>query len=148
MQVPEYRTRFFRGDWFDYQQTYFQHLAESAETGLYDTLAHPDLVKNESPTDWHFERIRPFIERALDRIAKTGVAMELNTSGLQKAIRQLQDKAKVGDSLKALPARGAITAKRQIGKRAGAAQLSTELRELKSSDGLFTLQYYHVIGVQ
>jgi len=89
MQVPEYRARYFRGDWFDYQQTYFQHLADSAETGLYDTLAHPDLVKNEAPAAWQFERIRPFIARALDRIAKTGVAMELNTSGLQKAISEI-----------------------------------------------------------
>ena len=89
MQVTEYRQRFFRGDWFEYQQLYFQHLAESAETGLYDTLAHPDLVKNESPADWHFARIRPHIERALDRIAATGVAMELNTSGLHKAIREI-----------------------------------------------------------
>jgi len=89
MQVTEYRNRFFRGDWFEYQQLYFQHLAESADTGLYDTLAHPDLVKNESPSDWHFARIRPFIERALDRIAATGVAMELNTSGLHKAIREI-----------------------------------------------------------
>src|SRR5688572_5787780 len=45
-QVPEYRAQFFRGDWFEYQKTYFEHLAEAAETGLYDTLAHPDLVKN------------------------------------------------------------------------------------------------------
>jgi histidinol-phosphatase (PHP family) len=89
MQVPEYRTRFFRGDWFDYQQTYFNHLAESAETGLYDTLAHPDLVKNEAPAEWIFARIQPFIARALDRIARTGVAMELNTSGLQKAISEI-----------------------------------------------------------
>ena len=88
MQVPEYRARFFRGDWFDYQQTYFQHLAESAETGLYDTLAHPDLVKNEAPAEWNFARILPHIERALDRIAATGVAMELNTSGRQKAISE------------------------------------------------------------
>jgi histidinol-phosphatase (PHP family) len=77
MQVPEYRARFFRGDWFDYQQTYFQH---------YDTLAHPDLVKNEAPAEWDLRRIQPYIERALDRIAATGVAMELNTSGRQKTI--------------------------------------------------------------
>jgi histidinol-phosphatase (PHP family) len=88
-QVPDYRERFFRGNWFEYQQTYFDHLARSAETGLYDTLAHPDLIKNESPTDWDFARIQPFIERALDRIAKTGVAMELNTSGANKAIREI-----------------------------------------------------------
>jgi histidinol-phosphatase (PHP family) len=84
MQVPDYRARFFHGNWFEYQQLYFDHLARSAETGLYDTLAHPDLVKNEAPTEWHFDRIQPFIERALDRIAATGVAMELNTSGATK----------------------------------------------------------------
>lgn len=88
-QVPDYRAEYFTGDWFAYQQTYFDHLARAAETGLYDTLAHPDLVKNESPDDWNFARIEPFIERALDRIAATGVAMELNTSGVNKAIREI-----------------------------------------------------------
>ena len=88
-QVPDYRARFFRGDWFEYQQTYFEHLAQAAETGLYDTLAHPDLVKNEAPREWLLARIEPFIERALDRIAKTGVAMELNTSGMNKALPEM-----------------------------------------------------------
>ncbi|MEX2043891.1 MAG: histidinol-phosphatase [Opitutus sp.] len=88
-QVPEYRARFFRGNWFDYQQTYFAHLADAAETGLYDTLAHPDLVKNDSPRDWQLDRIEPFIQRALDRIAKTGVAMELNTSGIHKPFPEM-----------------------------------------------------------
>jgi histidinol-phosphatase (PHP family) len=88
-QVPEYRRRFFRGDWFDYQRTYFEHLAAAAETGLYDTLAHPDLVKNESPADWDYARIEPHITAALDRIAATGVAMELNTSGVNKALPEM-----------------------------------------------------------
>ena len=88
-QVPEYVERFFTGDWFAYQQTYFDHLAAAAETGLYDTLGHPDLVKNESPPEWRFARIEPFIQRALDRIAATGVAMEINTSGLHKAIPEM-----------------------------------------------------------
>lgn len=86
MQVPEYKSRYFMGDWFEYQKTYFNHLAESAETGLFDTLAHPDLVKNEAPHAWIWTRIEPLVERALDRIAATGVAMELNTSGRQKVI--------------------------------------------------------------
>lgn len=88
-QVPEYRARYFHGNWFDYQQTYFEHLALAAETGLYDTIAHPDLVKNESPASWLFARIEPFIQRALDRIATTGVAMELNTSGVNKALPEM-----------------------------------------------------------
>lgn len=87
-QVPDYMATYFKGDHFAYQQTYFDHLAMAAESGLYDTLAHPDLIKNESPEDWDLERILPFIERSLDRIAATGVAMELNTSGRQKRIRE------------------------------------------------------------
>lgn len=88
-QVPDYRARYFRGNWFDYQQTYFEHLAQSAETGLFDTLAHPDLVKNEAPHEWIFSRIESHILRSLDRIAKTGVAMELNTSGVNKALPEM-----------------------------------------------------------
>lgn len=87
--IADYRARYFQGDWLAYQQTYFDHLAASAETGLYDALAHPDLIKNERPAEWHYDRIEPAIERALDRIAKTGVAMELNTSGLNKALPEM-----------------------------------------------------------
>lgn len=88
-QIPEYRKRHFTGDVRAYQELYFEHLAMSAETGLFDTLAHPDLIKNESPLDWDFERLRPVIARALDRIAATGVAMELNTSGIEKALPEM-----------------------------------------------------------
>lgn len=87
--VPEYRARYFTGNIFSYQQIYYEHLAMSAETGLYDTLAHPDLVKNEDPDAWEFERLRPFVERALDRIAACGTAMELNTSGLNKIFTEM-----------------------------------------------------------
>ncbi len=88
-QIPDYRRRFFTGDVFAYQQVYYDHLALAAETGLYNTLAHPDLVKNENPAEWDFARIRPFVERSLDRIAATGVAMELNTSGLNKSLSEM-----------------------------------------------------------
>ena len=88
-QVGDYRRLFYTGDVFSYQQLYYEHLALSAESGLFDTLAHPDLIKNESPLDWDFERMRPFIERSLDRIAATGVAMELNTSGVQKSLPEM-----------------------------------------------------------
>jgi len=88
-QVSDYRKRFYTGDTFSYQQLYYDHLAQSAESGLFDTLAHPDLVKNESPDEWDFARIQPDIARALDRIAATPVAMELNTSGIQKALPEM-----------------------------------------------------------
>ncbi len=87
--IADYRASYFRGDWFEYQKAYFEHLAQCAETGLYDCLAHPDLIKNERPAEWIFARIEPTIERVLDRIAKTGVAMELNTSGVNKSLPEM-----------------------------------------------------------
>lgn len=71
-----------------FQEHYFEHLAQSAESGLFDTLAHPDLVKN-MVREWRIERMMPTIQRALDRIAATGVAMELNTSGLNKSVPEM-----------------------------------------------------------
>jgi len=88
-QVSHYRKLFYTGDIHLYQELYFEHLARSAECGLFDTLAHPDLIKNENPAAWDFARLRPHIERALDRIAATGVAMELNTSGVQKNLPEM-----------------------------------------------------------
>jgi histidinol-phosphatase (PHP family) len=81
---PEYMARYHKGDDLAFEKLYFQHLADSAETGLFDTLAHPDLIKNHRPAHYEFERMEETIAEALDRIAKTRVAMELNTSGLHK----------------------------------------------------------------
>jgi histidinol-phosphatase (PHP family) len=88
-QMRDYRALFYRGDLAAYQEVYYEHLALSAESGLFDTLAHPDLIKNEAPEKWNFEKVRPLVIRALDRIAVTGVAMELNTSGLFKALPEM-----------------------------------------------------------
>lgn len=87
--LAEYRAKYFTGDWFAYQKLYFEHIAQAAETKFFDSLAHPDLVKNERPAEWKFGRIEADIERALDRIAKTGIAMELNTSGVNKSLPEM-----------------------------------------------------------
>jgi len=88
-QLAEYRERYFKGDAIEFQRTYFTHLAEAAETGLFDCLSHPDLVKNIFPRTWDLDVMLEHICVCLDRIAKTGMAMELNTSGLQKAIEEM-----------------------------------------------------------
>jgi histidinol-phosphatase (PHP family) len=88
-QIGEYRAIYYTGDNVAYQRTYFDHLAMAAETGLFDCLSHPDLVKNESPSDWNLDAIMPHIQKSLDRIAATGIAMELNTSGALKAIPEM-----------------------------------------------------------
>jgi histidinol-phosphatase (PHP family) len=83
-QGKDYMERFETGNPQEFRRTYFKLLADSAETGLFDCLAHPDLVKNYKPYDWRFEEVKEDIAAALDRIAKTGVAMEFNTSGIHK----------------------------------------------------------------
>jgi histidinol-phosphatase (PHP family) len=64
---------------------YFETLAEAARSGLFDILAHPDLVKV-------WGRGRPAPERdprfhyepAVEAIAESGIAVEVSTAGLRK----------------------------------------------------------------
>jgi histidinol-phosphatase (PHP family) len=69
---------------------YFQTIGEAARSGLFDVVAHPDLVKI-----WGPERPRPegdlrrFYELAIDGIAESGIAVELSTAGLRKRVAEL-----------------------------------------------------------
>lgn len=88
-QGSDYQQRFKTGDVMEFRRTYFRLLADSAETGLFDCLAHPDLIKNYKPEQWRFDDLREEVADSLDRIARTGVAMELNTSGLMKSYEEM-----------------------------------------------------------
>lgn len=87
--LSEFKAKYWRQDPRDFQRTYFRMLADAAETGLFDCLAHPDLVKNETSSHWDPEEIMDEIRQTLDRIANAGVAMELNTSGANKVIAEM-----------------------------------------------------------
>ncbi|HEX2129776.1 MAG TPA: histidinol-phosphatase [Solirubrobacterales bacterium] len=69
---------------------YFETLAEAARSGLFDVLAHPDLVKvwgRARPTPDRDPRF--FYEPAIEAIADTGIAVEVSTAGLRKPVGQL-----------------------------------------------------------
>jgi histidinol-phosphatase (PHP family) len=83
-RLSDYFDRFYTGDFDALVETYFEHIAMAAETGLFDTIAHPDLVKTVFPDSWDLARAMDAMRHSLDRIAATGTAMELNTSGLLK----------------------------------------------------------------
>ncbi len=93
--LRDYQERYFDGDLKAFQRTYFEHLAMAAETGLFDTIAHPDLIKNVVPgvknlaPAWDPEEGMEVIRPCLDRIAAMGTAMELNTSGLNKIVPEM-----------------------------------------------------------
>jgi histidinol-phosphatase (PHP family) len=71
-------------------RTYFTWLGELAATGMYDILAHPDLVKH-----WGDERPRPerderfYYDLAMERIAESGIAIEVSTAGLRKPVGEI-----------------------------------------------------------
>ncbi len=88
-QISEFREKYWQADEVEVQRLYFHLLAVAAETKLFDSISHPDLIKNFTASNWDQDRIMPDICRALDRIAATGVAMELNTSGLKKTISEM-----------------------------------------------------------
>ena len=84
-----YLMHYYTGDPAQYQLLYYEHLAMAAESGLFDCLSHPDLVKNFAPEAWDLDELLPQIEEFLDRIGRSGVAFEINTSGLQKALPEM-----------------------------------------------------------
>ncbi|MHB8233590.1 MAG: histidinol-phosphatase [Solirubrobacteraceae bacterium] len=71
-------------------QRYFETIGESARSGLFDILAHPDLVKI-----WGPERplpegdLRRYYEPAIEAIAESGIAVEVSTAGLRKRVKEL-----------------------------------------------------------
>jgi histidinol-phosphatase (PHP family) len=69
---------------------YFETLGEAARSGLFDILAHPDLVKV-----WGADRPRPegdlrrYYELAIEGIAESGIAVEVSTAGLRKRAQEI-----------------------------------------------------------
>jgi histidinol-phosphatase (PHP family) len=71
-------------------KTYFTWLGELAATGMYDVLAHPDLVKHwgqERP--WPEKDLRFYYDIAMEQIAESGIAVEVSTAGLRKPVGEI-----------------------------------------------------------
>ena len=84
-QTDEYQQMYLKDSTrLAYEKSYFENLANAAESGLFNCLSHPDIVKIIHPKQYNVTDHVDTIKRALDRIAKTGIAMELNTSGVNK----------------------------------------------------------------
>jgi histidinol-phosphatase (PHP family) len=69
---------------------YFEVLAEAAQSGLFDILAHPDLVKvwgNDRPLP--DGDLRRFYYPAMEVIADCDVAIEVSTAGFRKPVGEI-----------------------------------------------------------
>lgn len=69
---------------------YFETLADAARSGLYDILAHPDLVKVWGRAGRLPSGDPKFMyEPAIEAIAETGIAVEVSTAGLRKGASEI-----------------------------------------------------------
>jgi len=85
---------FRRGDTFPdpkeneaFVRKYFDRLTRGVQSGLFDVLAHTDVIK------WDFPDFGELIEasaaRLFESVVRAGMAIELNTSGLRKKPREM-----------------------------------------------------------
>jgi histidinol-phosphatase (PHP family) len=78
------------GDPDEVWRRYFEMLADAVRSGLFDILAHPDLVKVWGRATPLPERdLRAFYEPAVEAIAESGIAVEISTAGLRKPVGEL-----------------------------------------------------------
>lgn len=85
--LPHFYERFAPEDVTGMVESYYAELVDCARTGLFDCLTHIDLIKTVLPAgSWSPVRFQGVIDCALDQIASTGVAVELNTSGWIKQL--------------------------------------------------------------
>src|SRR3954463_9121215 len=69
---------------------YFETLGEAARSGMFDILAHPDLVKvwgSDAPEPERDPRF--YYELAMEGIAESDVAIEVSTAGLRKPVGEI-----------------------------------------------------------
>jgi histidinol-phosphatase (PHP family) len=87
-----------RGDWDVWRSShpdkvwarYFETLGEAARSGMFDIIAHPDLVKvwgSAAPVPDRDPRF--YYELAMEGIAESDVAIEVSTAGLRKPVAEI-----------------------------------------------------------
>jgi len=74
----------------DIWRRYFETLASAARSGLFDILAHPDLVKVWGRAG-RLPSVDPrgMYEPAIEAIAESGIAVEVSTAGLRKGVGEI-----------------------------------------------------------
>jgi len=84
---PEEREGWDQKDVITVYREYFDLLRRSAQTGLFNIMGHVDLVKKfgHRPS----EDIRDEVENTARVFKECGVAVEINTSGLRKPVKEM-----------------------------------------------------------
>ncbi len=82
-----FKYEFERRDINEVYELYFQHVAAAARTGLFDIMTHLDVVKKygHCPT----KDMSDVYNGVGEALAKSNVAIELNSSGLRKPVHEI-----------------------------------------------------------
>ncbi|MFA9399660.1 MAG: histidinol-phosphatase HisJ family protein [Acidobacteriota bacterium] len=90
LDTEEYTIWDDRSDPDEIWRRYFETIAEAVRSGLFDILAHPDLVKVWGRAGRLPSRDpRFYYEPAIEAIADTGIAVEVSTAGLRKQVAEI-----------------------------------------------------------
>jgi histidinol-phosphatase (PHP family) len=99
---------------------YFETVAEAVRSGLFDILAHPDLVKN-----WGLARPAPerdprhYYEPAVEAIAQSDVAVEVSTAGLRKPVGEIYPSRALAEMCAEAGARFALSSDAHLPEHVG-----------------------------
>lgn len=84
---PDHSGRFDREDLHRIYAQYYDLIVKLADTRMYDILGHPDVIKKfgHRPA----QDYEPLERRALEAVAKAGMALDVNTSGLGRPAKEI-----------------------------------------------------------
>lgn len=84
---PTERPKFDKHNINDIYRVYFDLLRKSAQTGMFDIMAHVDLMKKfgDKPTD----NLLKDVKKTAECFKDCGVSIEINTSGLRKPVKEI-----------------------------------------------------------
>jgi len=84
---PKEREQWNQKDINQVYRDYYKLLRQSAQTGFYDIIGHADLVKKFGHRAT--EDLTDEVEKTAKVFKETGVAVEINTSGLRKPVKEI-----------------------------------------------------------
>jgi len=84
---PDYRGEYRKWKVNDLYERYFATLAQAVDSGLFQLVGHLDLIKIFGY--FYQGDLLPVVRPVLEKIKEQGMAVELNTNGLYKPVREV-----------------------------------------------------------
>ncbi len=89
LDVSEMKDQYQTRDPEQIWSTYYQYSIEAASSGLFQAITHPDLPKIygfSKPSD---DFLQPWYRRFVEALADNQVALEINTAGLRRPVKEI-----------------------------------------------------------